>query len=76
MCVFVALQEIADGNDGKAVLIDGSTGTNGVQSDASGNDQTDQVTDNRFSVSLNCYAWSNNGAFRPNLFTACKTFDI
>lgn len=38
-----ALQEIADGNDGKAVLIDGSTGTNGVQSDASGNDQTDQA---------------------------------
>ncbi|XP_056320009.1 GRIP1-associated protein 1 isoform X2 [Danio aesculapii] len=47
-----ALQEIADGNDGKAALIDGSIGTNGVQSDASGhsndssasgNDQTDQA---------------------------------
>nr|AAI29453.1 Zgc:158787 [Danio rerio] len=47
-----ALQEIADGNGGKAALVDGSTGTNGVQSDASGhsngssasgNDQTDQA---------------------------------
>uniref|UniRef100_A0A671QDI8 GRIP1-associated protein 1-like n=1 Tax=Sinocyclocheilus anshuiensis TaxID=1608454 RepID=A0A671QDI8_9TELE len=52
-----ALQECADVNDGKAALIDGSAGTNGVQSDASGhsddpsapgNDQIDQVTDNGF----------------------------
>uniref|UniRef100_A0A673MCN1 GRIP1-associated protein 1-like n=1 Tax=Sinocyclocheilus rhinocerous TaxID=307959 RepID=A0A673MCN1_9TELE len=50
-----ALQEHADVNDGKAALIDGLAGTNGVQSDASGhsddpsapgNDQIDQVTDN------------------------------
>uniref|UniRef100_A0A9J7ZXY7 GRIP1 associated protein 1 n=1 Tax=Cyprinus carpio carpio TaxID=630221 RepID=A0A9J7ZXY7_CYPCA len=47
-----ALQECADVNDGKAALIDGSAGTNGVQSDASGlsddpsapgNDQIDQA---------------------------------
>uniref|UniRef100_A0A673M5A8 GRIP1-associated protein 1-like n=1 Tax=Sinocyclocheilus rhinocerous TaxID=307959 RepID=A0A673M5A8_9TELE len=47
-----ALQEHADVNDGKAALIDGLAGTNGVQSDASGhsddpsapgNDQIDQV---------------------------------
>uniref|UniRef100_A0A671MJL6 GRIP1-associated protein 1-like n=1 Tax=Sinocyclocheilus anshuiensis TaxID=1608454 RepID=A0A671MJL6_9TELE len=47
-----ALQEHADVNDGKAALIDGSAGTNGVQSDASGhsddpsapgNDQIDQL---------------------------------
>uniref|UniRef100_A0A672Q6Q5 GRIP1 associated protein 1 n=1 Tax=Sinocyclocheilus grahami TaxID=75366 RepID=A0A672Q6Q5_SINGR len=47
-----ALQEHADVNDGKAALIDGSAGTNGVQSDARGhsddpsapgNDQIDQV---------------------------------
>ncbi|XP_059379222.1 GRIP1-associated protein 1-like isoform X4 [Carassius carassius] len=47
-----ALQEHADVNDGKAALIDGSAGTNGVQPDASGhsddpsapgNDQIDQA---------------------------------
>ncbi|XP_016401995.1 GRIP1-associated protein 1-like isoform X4 [Sinocyclocheilus rhinocerous] len=47
-----ALQEHADVNDGKAALIDGLAGTNGVQSDASGhsddpsapgNDQIDQA---------------------------------
>ncbi|XP_026124892.1 GRIP1-associated protein 1-like isoform X1 [Carassius auratus] len=47
-----ALQECADVNDGKAALIDGSAGTNGVKSDASfysddpsasGNDQIDQA---------------------------------
>ncbi|XP_016127153.1 GRIP1-associated protein 1 [Sinocyclocheilus grahami] len=47
-----ALQEHADVNDGKAALIDGSAGTNGVQSDARGhsddpsapgNDQIDQA---------------------------------
>lgn len=57
VCVYAALQERADVTDGKAALIDGMTGTNGVQSDASshsddpsasGNDQIDQVTDNVF----------------------------
>lgn len=57
MCVYAALLERADVTDGKAALIDGTAGTNGVQSDASGhsdepstprNDQIDQVTDNRF----------------------------
>lgn len=57
MCVYAALQERADVTDGKAALIDGTAGTNGVQSDASshsddpsasGNDQIDQVTDNVF----------------------------
>ncbi|KAF4110264.1 GRIP1-associated protein 1 isoform X1 [Onychostoma macrolepis] len=47
-----ALQECVDVNDGKAALIDGSAGTNGVQSDAGGhsddpsapgNDQIDQA---------------------------------
>lgn len=57
MCIYTAFQDCADVNDGKAALIDGLAGTNGVQSDASGhsdelsalgNDQVDQVTDNGF----------------------------
>uniref|UniRef100_A0A671QDI7 GRIP1-associated protein 1-like n=1 Tax=Sinocyclocheilus anshuiensis TaxID=1608454 RepID=A0A671QDI7_9TELE len=65
-----ALQECADVNDGKAALIDGSAGTNGVQSDASGhsddpsapgNDQIDQVTDNGFQSHQGWVAVSYSG---------------
>lgn len=59
MClIIVFVMRYADVNNGKAAaLIDGSAGTNGVQSDASGhsdnpsapgNDQIDQVTDHGF----------------------------
>ncbi|XP_043103113.1 GRIP1-associated protein 1 isoform X2 [Puntigrus tetrazona] len=41
-----ALQECADANDGKAALVDGSPGTNGVQSDASGHSDDPSASGN------------------------------